>query len=89
MNETVCSWTELIWRDFFINREILYVDEDGAETWEIISDLHFVSKTRLIKVETSSGKVFTMNKDDDQKWKTIHTKNDRPVNKPRNKKKKK
>lgn len=89
MNETICSFTELIWRDFFIGREIKYVDIDTTESWEVISDLHFVAKTRLLKVETQSGKVFTMHKDDDQIFKTDHEKIKKPVNKPRNKRKRK
>ena len=86
MNETICSFTELLWRDFFVGKKVEYEDEDEI-TWEIITDLHFVAKTRLIKVETASGKIFTMHKDDNQKFKTPHVKVKKRVNKPRNKRK--
>lgn len=88
MNETICSFTELLWRDFFIGKEVEYEDKNGITSWETIIDLNFVAKTRLLKVETMTGKIFTMHKDDDQKFKTPYVKIKKATNKPRNKRKK-
>jgi hypothetical protein len=89
MAELICSVNEIVYNEILKGKEIIYVDPDtGAESLEVIKEVHEIPKTNTLNVSTVSGEVFTITTKKDYKW-IVNTKNDIPATtKKRNKKQK-
>jgi hypothetical protein len=84
MPRQTSSFVELLWRGFFIGKQIYYTDQETEiETLETIEDLFFTPKLRTFTIKFQSGLTCQALKDDEFDFELTELKIIPPITKGR------